>query len=157
MLRAIDEIAKYDPRRSGGEIFGWITGLARNEIARVLASERMTGVKAQPSRRLSLELLWEQMDEELLRGFAQLDTELLAPDVLVREETRELVRAAMSQLPPNYREALEAKYLGDQSMRQIAGAMGITEKAVEGVLTRARDAFRATFLALTRNIDIQST
>jgi DNA-directed RNA polymerase specialized sigma24 family protein len=52
----------------------------------------------------------------------------------------------------HYRETLEAKYVLGQSVRDIAAALEISEKAVESQLTRARKAFRATFLALTRNL-----
>ena len=66
-----------------------------------------------------------------------------------------MVGATMSQLPPNYREALEAKYVMGKSVRDMAQAMSVSEKSVESQLTRARKAFRATFLALTRNLNTQ--
>ncbi len=76
-------------------------------------------------------------------------------DVLRREETREMVGATMSQLPRHYREALEAKYVAGKSVRDIAAALAISEKAVESQLTRARKAFRATFVALARNLNVE--
>ncbi len=59
-----------------------------------------------------------------------------------------MVNATMAQLPAKYREALEAKYVAGKSVRDIAAALRISEKAVESQLTRARKAFRATFTAL---------
>ncbi len=144
LFRALRDLDRYDPPRSNNNIFPWITGLARNEIHRVLNRER-AGV--------SLEALWAKMDGELLSLYARLDSEPFADEVLLREETRELVNATMSQLPPHYREALEAKYVTGQSVRDIAQLWRTTEKAVESQLTRARKAFRATFLALTRNLE----
>ena len=143
LVRALRDLDHYDPPRANNNIFPWITGLARNEIHRVLNRER-AGV--------SLETLWAKMDRELLALYARLDSEPFADEVLMREETRELVNATMSQLPPHYREALEAKYVTGKSVRDLAALWRTTEKAVESQLTRARKAFRATFLALTRNL-----
>jgi RNA polymerase sigma-70 factor (ECF subfamily) len=143
LLRALRDLDHYEPARAGGNILPWLTGLARNEIQRVLARERAAA---------SLQNLWDRMDQELLSLFAALDSEPLGEDVLLREETRELVNATMSQLPSHYREALEAKYLLGKSVRDLARLWRTTEKAVESQLTRARKAFRATFLALCRNL-----
>jgi RNA polymerase sigma-70 factor (ECF subfamily) len=68
-----------------------------------------------------------------------------------------MVNATMAQLPPHYRQALEAKYVEGRSMREMAAADGGTEKAVESLLTRARQAFRDTFVALTRNLELEMT
>ena len=92
------------------------------------------------------------MDRELLGLYARLDSEPFGDEVLQREETRELVNATMAQLPPHYREALEAKYVTGKSVRDLAVQGRTTEKAVESQLTRARKAFRATFLALTQTL-----
>ncbi len=143
LVRALRDLDHYDPPRGNNNIFPWITGLARNEIHRVLNRERAS---------VSLEALWAKMDRELLSLYARLDSEPFADEVLLREETRELVNATMSQLPPHYREALEAKYVTGKSVRDLAELWRTTEKAVESQLTRARKAFRATFLALTRNL-----
>jgi RNA polymerase sigma-70 factor (ECF subfamily) len=143
LVRAIRDLDKYEPERAGGDIFPWLTGLARNEIHRVLARDKST---------VSLESLWEKMDREILTVCARMDAEPFNDEVLKREETRELVNATMSQLPPRYREALEAKYVAGKSVRDIAGLFSISEKAVESQLVRAREAFRATFTALARNL-----
>jgi RNA polymerase sigma factor (sigma-70 family) len=92
------------------------------------------------------------MDAELLAIFARIESEPFSDDLLQREETRELVNTTMSQLPPHYRETLEAKYVLGRSVREIAGLLEVSEKAVESQLTRAREAFRATFVALSRNL-----
>lgn len=143
LVRALRELRQYEPARAANNIFPWITGLARNEIHRVLSRENAA---------VSLDALWAKMDRELLTVFARLDSEPFGEELLIRQETRELVNATMSQLPPHYREALEAKYLTGQSVRDLANVWRTTEKAVESLLTRARKAFRATFLALAQNL-----
>ena len=87
--------------------------------------------------------------------FAKLESAPFSDEMLQREETRELVNAAMSQLPPHYRQALESKYVSGESVRVIAERWRMTEKATESLLTRARQAFRAAFVALCRNLEVE--
>jgi RNA polymerase sigma-70 factor (ECF subfamily) len=145
LLRVLRDLRQYDPERAASNIFPWLTGLARNEIHRALGREKAA----------SLELLWARMDKELLAFYARLDSEPFTDELLQREETRELVNATMAQLPPHYREALEAKYVNGSSVRDLASSWHVSEKAVESQLTRARKAFRATFLGLARNLGAQ--
>ena len=146
MLRAIRDLRRYEPDRAEGNIFPWLAGLARNEIRRVLARQ---------SAAVSLETLWSRMDEQLRDLFGRLESEPFGEDVLARTETCEIVGATMSQLPPHYREALEAKYVNGESVQQMAADRGLSEKAVESQLTRARKAFRAIFLALAQNLNTE--
>ena len=142
LVRAIRDLDKYDPARSGGNIFNWLTGLARNEIRRALGRK---------SRAVSLQVLWDKLDDQLRDVYSRLESDPLADEVLDREETREMVNATMAQLPPHYREALEAKYVAGKTVRDMAAACRMSEKAVESQLTRAREAFRATFAALAQS------
>lgn len=148
LLRAIGQIDQYDPGRSGGNIFPWLTGLARNEIRRALAGRNAAA---------SLEALWSKMDRELLSLYAKLESEPFADELLRRAETQEMVNAAVSQLPPHYGRALEAKYVLGWSVRQIAQAWKLSEKAVESLLSRAREAFRTAFLALAQNLNVDAS
>lgn len=142
LLRALRDLEHYDPGRAGNNIFSWLTGLARNEIQRALGREKAD----------SWQQLWAKLDKELLAAYARLDQELMEDNVLQREETRELVNTAMAQLPEHYREALEGKYLDGKSVRELAESWRVTEKAAESLLTRARKAFRMTFLTLSHNL-----
>lgn len=143
MMRALRDLANYDPPRASNNIFPWLTGLARNEIQRVLAREKATA---------SLQTLWANLDHELLGLYAKLESEPFDDELLQREETRELVNATMAQLPDHYRETLEEKYLHGKSQREMAERRHVSEKALESQLTRARNAFRVTFLALSRHL-----
>jgi RNA polymerase sigma factor (sigma-70 family) len=144
LVRALADLEKYEPDRAGGNIFPWLTGLARNEIHRALAKERNAA---------SLEMFWQRMDDDLRKLYGEIESAPLEEDLLRRTETREMVGATMSQLPEHYRHALEAKYVLGKSVREIATQLATTEKAIESQLTRARQAFRATFLALAGNSD----
>lgn len=145
LVRAIRQLEKYDPVRGGNNIFPWLTGLARNEITRILNREK----------HVSLDELWKRMDRELLSLYERLDSEPLAEEVLQREETRELVNVTMSQLPTHYREALEGKYMSGMSVHDLAQKRQTTDKAMESLLTRARQAFRATFMTLCQSLSTE--
>lgn len=144
MLLAIERLESFDPRRSEGRIWGWLSGLARNEIRRVLKHYE---------RGASLQQFWDATDERLLEALRQIDSQLLSEADVVRHETRQLVNVTMSQLPVHYQKALEAKYLKGESLKQMAAALGTTVEATESTLRRARKAFRETFAEFTRSID----
>lgn len=147
LLEALRRLRDYDPARAGDNIFPWLIGLARNHIQRVLHREKAA---------VSLEALWERMDKQLLEIYARLDCDPFSDELLERQETCQMVNIAMSQIPPHYREALEAKYIEGRSVREIAVAGSMTEKAAESLLGRAREAFRATFIALAGNLKVEN-
>jgi RNA polymerase sigma-70 factor (ECF subfamily) len=87
---------------------------------------------------------------------AALDSLLFAtgndPDISAYQaEVRRLVRVAMDYLPSLYADALEAKYVNDLPVNEIAVLIGKSPKATESVLTRAREAFRESFKSLMNN------
>ncbi len=143
MIQAIRDLAAYQPRRAEGRILPWLCGLARNEIRRVLARYRDA---------VPLERLWQAVDRDLVRSLTRIDENEFSDAVLAREETRQFVNATMAQLPDDYRLVLEAKYVDGRSVRELAASMARTEKAIESLLGRARQAFRDAFCSLTRNL-----
>ena len=63
-------------------------------------------------------------------------------DVLEQVEQRCVVRAAILALPDDRRKVLIWKYVEGLSVNDIAGRMGRTAKAVESLLSRAREQVR---------------
>jgi RNA polymerase sigma-70 factor (ECF subfamily) len=59
-----------------------------------------------------------------------------------------LLAEAMRLLPADCVELLEGKYLEGQSIRQLAGQLGKSEKAIESALSRARQMLREEYLKL---------
>ena len=64
---------------------------------------------------------------------------------LEQREQAERVARALAELPEHYEALLRAKYLDEQSVAEIAAEHGETCKAVESLLTRARQAFREVY------------
>lgn len=67
---------------------------------------------------------------------------------LVREERRQLARQALARLPARDAEMLLLKYAERWSYRRIAEQLGITEKAVDARLARARRRLRQELAVL---------
>ncbi len=67
----------------------------------------------------------------------------------VRQEERVaselLVYETLARLPAHYRTVLEAKYLQGLSVREMAEAHGRTAKAIESLLSRAREKFALVY------------
>jgi RNA polymerase sigma-70 factor (ECF subfamily) len=140
LVKAIDKLDSY---RGDAALFTWLCSFCRFEIS---AHFRKGGRDAE-----EVELV-----EEVPEVRAALDAlaagELGPEDELRRKELVRLVHLALDHLPPKYGRALEWKYLEGLSVIEIAERLGLTPKAAESVLTRARTAFRGGFEALTKGL-----
>ena len=108
--------------RGDASLLTWILGIARR---RVLARRKSTA-----------------RGDAVLRALRELDTTPLTADVLQDEETVRRVRAALDGLEGGYADVLVSRYLEGRPVREIAAALGESEKAVESRLHRAREALR---------------
>ena len=136
-LVALERLRGFDGRSS---LHTWLCGIAKNKIRDVRRTRRLR----------SLEDAIEEADPEIDAILAEISREPLPDRVLERAETRELVGATLSSLPPEYAAALVQKYVEGRSVAEIAREHGKGEKAVESVLTRARLAFARVFELLAK-------
>ncbi|MDA8017290.1 MAG: sigma-70 family RNA polymerase sigma factor [Thermoanaerobaculia bacterium] len=130
---AMGKLASY---RGEAALFSWLCTFCRHEMFRAL---RSSGKAAQPVG------LAEDLPQ--VRGALESLFDVSAmvggpDDELDRRELARWVRRLLDQLPRRYGHALRWKYLDELSVRQIAERLGITPKAAESVLSRARVAFR---------------
>ena len=116
-LVAVARLRRFDPRH--GPFAAWVVGVAANVV------------RAEVRRRT--------------RRGRPLSAEPAAPCDAARRERAEAVAAALSALPARYEAVLRAKYLDGDSVETIAAATSSTPKAVESLLTRAREAFRTAY------------
>jgi RNA polymerase sigma-70 factor (ECF subfamily) len=136
LCTAIDRIAQW---RGEARLLTWLCAICRRELAdhfrrrgRAPATVELT--EDMPCGRAAVESsAWGADDPE--RG-------------TLRREVAALVHLALDHLPPHYARVLRWKYLDEASMKEIAGRTGATPKAVESLLTRARNAYRDVFNAL---------
>ncbi|HEV8700798.1 MAG TPA: sigma-70 family RNA polymerase sigma factor [Candidatus Polarisedimenticolia bacterium] len=72
---------------------------------------------------------------------------MIVPDEARRSEVAILVHATLDGLPDGYGDVLEWKYVLGLSVNEIAERLGVSSKAAESLLTRARQAFRDSYPA----------
>lgn len=70
------------------------------------------------------------------------DKKLLPEEKLALEELRLAVKECLNLLPPQKRQLLYFRYWQELSLKEISKICGISERAAEGKLYRARLAFR---------------
>ena len=120
-LVAVRRIRDYEPRK--GPFLAWLRGIA----ARALRNELRARRKVQP--------LTENDVAEAARETAD----------------AELIVRALALLPDHYEAVLRSKYLEGLRVEEIAAAWKTTPKAIESLLTRARQAFREAYESLAEN------
>jgi RNA polymerase sigma-70 factor (ECF subfamily) len=79
---------------------------------------------------------------EVEAAILAIDHEEIPRDLLRSEELAGALRRALDGLDPQHAEALVLRYFNGRSVRQIAEALGESEKAVESRLHRAKQALR---------------
>jgi RNA polymerase sigma-70 factor, ECF subfamily len=122
-MNALQGIARFDSATN--QMRGWLFAIARSQVA--LHYRRLRVVVGVPS--------------ELEAEAAELPD--MPIDELQQLELIDVVRAALIELPNAYRELLLEKYVDRKSVRELASLRGKTEKAIEGLLTRARAELRS--------------
>lgn len=139
--QALDRLDQYDPDR--GAFRAWLRVLSRNIIRDHLRQHR---------RGREFAARWEQIDKTLAQVFEALDQKPLSDEVLVREETRDLVNMTIANLPERYRSVLELRYGSGHGIEELANRLKLGREAAKSLLARARRAFKEAFLALSRSM-----
>lgn len=129
-LSALDGEGRFDPRRAN--LRTWLWTIARRRLADALRCRGRGGPL----------LPFEAIEQALARVA---DSSPPADELLALEETRLRIGGALALLPEDYQAVLRGKYLEDQTVRELALVLGRSEKAVESLLTRAREAFGRQF------------
>jgi RNA polymerase sigma-70 factor (ECF subfamily) len=130
-LTAIRRIRAFDPDQ--GSFADWLRGIAANLLRNQLRKRRPTpSLNGQPAPEHA----------------AQASAERTTADDHHRRDQAEQIALALSRLPERYEAALRAKYLDQQSVAQMANTWNETPKAIESLLTRAREAFREEYQRL---------
>lgn len=116
----------YPAFKGNSSFFTWLCGIANHEVADFYRKKKIKTFLF--SRFPFLEYLV---------------SEALGPEEeLLKQEVRKEVKEVLERLSEGYSQILRLKYYQGLSMREIAQKLGITVKAVESKLTRAREAFR---------------
>ncbi|MBL8859895.1 MAG: sigma-70 family RNA polymerase sigma factor [Planctomycetes bacterium] len=136
-LIAVRDLARFDGRAS---FHAWLCGIARN----TLRAER------RKFRPVPLADALSGADPDIDAILMDVAREPLPDEVLERAETRDLVGATLSSLPPEYQRALTGKYVDGLSTAALAAREQKSAKAAESTLTRARNSFARVFELLAK-------
>ena len=130
----VHAIERIDTYRGEAPLFQWLCTVCRSQISehfRRLERRREDSLEAVP---------------EGHRTFGEIPSDGDDPEIaLGRRETMAFVHVTLDTLPEHYRQALVWKYHDNASTQDIAERLGSTTKAVESMLTRARESFRREF------------
>jgi RNA polymerase sigma-70 factor, ECF subfamily len=137
-LMALDKFSSYDPGR--GSFFSWLCITSKNVTRKLLRAHQ---------RGEELQKMWDRIDQALIKVFSSLEEAPLTDEILAREETKELVKMSIAQLPERYRVVLEGHYLKGESIKELMQRLSLTEDAAKSLLLRARRAFKETFSTVT--------
>jgi RNA polymerase sigma-70 factor (ECF subfamily) len=116
-LTAARRLRDFDPQR--GSFEAWVCGIAANVVRNHLRTAARRAAR-----------------------MGRLTTEPAQPEPTDRCER---VAVALAALPDRYERVLRAKYLDGRTVTEIAAAWGESEKAIESLLTRSRQAFRDAY------------
>jgi RNA polymerase sigma-70 factor (ECF subfamily) len=120
-LTAVRRVSHFDPARAC--FAAWLRGIATNVLRNHLRRRRSEARAVNGSL------------PEVAKGGAAEE----------RHDQAERIARALASLPERYEAVLRAKYLDQQSVADLAAAWNETPKAVESLLTRARQAFRDAY------------
>ncbi len=146
LCTAISKLATY---RGEASLFAWLCTFCRHEIgAQYKARRRAQGdtplTEDDPAVRAALESLSSSANYD--------------PDVVLsRMEIARFVQTTLDHLPTLYGDALEYKYVHGLSVKEIGERLGKSAKAVESILTRAREAFRDGFSTVAEAKQLEMT
>jgi len=112
--------------RGEAALFTWLCTFCMHEIG---SHYRQSGRRPQPL------------------GLIEDGPAMIGADETRRSEVAMLVHATLDGLRDGYGDVLEWKYVLGLSVDEIAGRLGVSPKAAESLLTRARQAFREAYPA----------
>jgi RNA polymerase sigma-70 factor (ECF subfamily) len=117
--------------RGESSVFSWLCGIARKQVFYFHSNQRPER-RGSPAQTVS----WDDEEVRLLQDAVAVGP--LEQEIVEQLAVRELAERMLLPLPEAEREALLLRYVEDLSVREIAGIMRRTEKAVESLLRRAR-------------------
>ena len=120
-LVAVRRIGDFDPKQ--GRFLDWLRGIAAHQVQNHFRARRRNARQSLSDRELA-----EPARDDREQG-----------------EQAELIALSLAELPPRCEAVLRAKYLDLLSVAQIATDWQETPKAIESLLTRARQAFRIAY------------
>jgi RNA polymerase sigma-70 factor, ECF subfamily len=123
-LLAVRRVRRFAPGK--GSFSAWARGIAANVMRNYFRRQK----RLMNLRQSAVDAAAKNADARALRRNGERD---------------EQIAAVLAELPDRHEAVLRAKYLDGMSVAEIAASWSATPKAVESLLTRAREAFRELY------------
>jgi len=138
-------IRKLHAYKAEAALFTWLCAICRNETSDWLAR--------QGRYREHIVLVEDFPDVRAAIDSFQSPEQLNPEAHYKRVELLRLIQVALDQLPPNYGDVLEWKYIEGYSVKEIAARMNLGTEATQSLLARAKKAFADVYSSLADGLE----
>ena len=142
LSKAIHKLHTY---KAEAALFTWLCAICRNETSDWLAR--------QGRYRDHIVLVEDFPDVRAAIDSFQSPEQLNPEAHYKRVELLRLIQVALDQLPPNYGDVLEWKYIEGHSVKEIAAHMNLGTEATQSLLARAKKAFADVYSSLADGLE----
>ncbi|MDA8335761.1 MAG: sigma-70 family RNA polymerase sigma factor [Peptococcaceae bacterium] len=125
-MAVLDSLGEYQGR---SQFFTWICGIARHKIVDYQRAK---------TRRI------DSMNKWPVGEYSETipSNDLLVEESVLSQEMSLKIQSIIGMMPEHYQILLIEKYIHRKTLKELAAARAMTEKAVESLLTRAKKHFR---------------
>jgi len=127
-------LLNLDKYRGESTLFTWMCSICRNEIYDYLKKQ------SKYEKNIVLKGDLSELDSATVSG--EVHSTQQPADHYQRDESAKLIYRVMDQLPFEYGNLIEWKYVEGLSVKQMAERMGLSQSATQSMLYRARVAFQ---------------
>ncbi|MGA9573957.1 MAG: RNA polymerase sigma factor [Lysobacterales bacterium] len=131
LSRTLLNLHKY---RGESALFTWMCSICKNEIYDYL--------KARSRYKQTVILESELPDKDFILQSQDATSPDQPEDIYQRDQTTRLIHKVLDNLPPDYGNVIEWKYIDGLSLKQIAKRLNMSHAATQSILFRARLAFQ---------------
>lgn len=133
--KCVKSIKNFKPSR--GTLLNWLKAISKNE-AHTLARQDQKQSAVTTSGLSSIETIEGVLEK--------MDAAALPEEIIAKGEIQLLIHETIAELYSRYRKVLILKYVENRKVAEIAAMLGQSEKAIESLLSRSRQAFKKVFL-----------
>jgi len=145
-IRCVKSIRNFKPSR--GRLLNWLKAISKNEAHTLLQQDQ---------KQLAMKTSAFSSVETIEGIFEEMDTVALSEEIVAKEEIQLLIHETIAELYSRYRKVLILKYVENRKVSEIAAMLGQSEKAIESLLSRSRQAFKKVFLQKARCAEIEES
>ncbi len=145
-IRCIKSIRTFKPSR--GRLLNWLKAISKNEAHTLVQQDQ---------KQLARKTLALSSAATIEGVFEEMDTVALSEEIVAKEEIQLLIHETIAELYSRYRKVLILKYIENRKVAEIAAILGQSEKAIESLLSRSRQAFKKVFLQKAKSMEIEES